>query len=186
MHRRAEGRRARVANCRTRAVQIPVAWCETPSFAKRLSSPRVCLVYSGRTPMSARHSHRWIAWLLPLFLLRAFIPVGFMLSWSDAGLQLVMCSGSGPMTGQRGLTALAAPHQQSTDAHHQSGQHQHSRADGASMCPFAAAATAGALPSFAAVAAFAATVSSEALEAPYQYLPSAPVLIDRIRGPPLA
>lgn len=140
--------------------------------------------------MSARHSHRWIAWLLPLFLLRAFIPVGFMVSWSEAGLQLVMCSGSGPMPAQPRATVLPtvllAQHQQRADAHHQAGQHQHSRADGANMCPFAAAATAAALASFAAVVAFAATVASEVREAPHQYLPSAPVLIDRIRGPPLA
>ena len=137
--------------------------------------------------MSARHSHRWIAWLLPLFLLRAFVPVGFMLSWSEAGPQLVMCSGSGPLPAlQRSPAARIAQHQQRTDAHHQSGQHQHSRADGANMCPFAAATTAGALPSFAAVVAFAAIVSSEVREAPYRYLASAPVLIDRIRGPPHA
>jgi hypothetical protein len=137
--------------------------------------------------MSAPHSHRWTAWLLPLFLLRAFIPVGFMLSWSQTGPQLVMCSGSGPMpVSQQGSKAQAAQHQQRTEAHHPGGQHQHSKADGANMCPFAAAATAGALPAFAAVAAFAATVSTEVREAPYRYLPSAPVLIDRIRGPPLA
>lgn len=139
--------------------------------------------------MSARHSHRWIVWLLPLFLLRAFIPVGFMLSWSDTGLQLVMCSGSGPMpvpqSAALDVTGVDAE-QHHGDSHAGSGQHEHSRADSATMCPFAAAGTSAALPSFDAAVAFVATVSHETRALPTFDLPAPAVLIDRIRGPPLA
>jgi hypothetical protein len=138
--------------------------------------------------MNARHSHRWLAWLLPLFLLRALVPAGFMLSWSEQGLQIVMCSGSGPMTLPGDVAAdaeqhHAGPHQ---GAPHQEGQHEHSQADNATMCPFAAAGTSGVLPSFEAAVAFVATVSQEVRGLPDLDLPAAAVLIDRIRGPPLA
>lgn len=132
--------------------------------------------------MSARHSHRWLAWLLPLFLLRSFVPVGFMLSWSDQGLQLVVCSGSGPMT-------LPGPeakqHGQHTDSH-AAGGHEHSQAHEGSMCPFAAAGTTGALPTFAATVAFVTAISHEVPSPPASGLPSSTFLIDRIRGPPSA
>jgi hypothetical protein len=133
--------------------------------------------------MNARHSHRLLAWLLPLFLLRALIPVGFMLSWSDQGLQLAMCSGSGPMTLPGDVAADAKQHHGDS---YRGGQHEHSQADNATMCPFAAAGTSGALPSFAAVVAFVATVSHEVRALPTLDLLLTAVLIDRIRGPPLA
>jgi hypothetical protein len=137
--------------------------------------------------MSARHSHRWLAWLLPLFMLRAFIPVGFMLSWSDQGLQLVMCSGSGPMAKQGSAPFVDAQQNQHHDASYPRGeQHDHSRADKATMCPFATVGTSAALPSFDAVVAFVATVSYEVRGLPTLDLPTPAVLIDRIRGPPLA
>jgi hypothetical protein len=54
------------------------------------------------------------------------------------------------------------------------------------MCPFAAAGTSVALLSFDAVVAFVATVSQQARTLPTFELPTPAVLIDRIRGPPLA
>jgi len=145
--------------------------------------------------MSARHSHRWLAWLLPMFMLRAFVPAGFMLSWSDAGLQLVICSGSGPMTKLGQVPASdsftesvteAGQHQQHGAVHADGAQHHHSQADSATLCPFAAAGTSGALPSFEATVAFFATLANEVRAPANLQLPVAPVLIDRIRGPPLA
>lgn len=134
--------------------------------------------------MTARNSHRWLAWLLPLFLLRAFIPVGFMLSWSAEGLQVVMCSGTGPLPMPSALVVVHAG--QHHDASQAGGQHEHSQADSTAMCPFAAAGISAALQSFDAVVAFVATVSHEVRGLPTLDLPSAAVLIDRIRGPPLS
>jgi Protein of unknown function (DUF2946) len=133
--------------------------------------------------MSERHSHRWLAWLLPLLLLRALLPVGFMLSWSDAGLRIVMCSGSGPLPTH---VPTVEEQQHPGDSHRGGGQHEHSRADNAALCPFAVAGTSGALPSFDAVVAFAATVSHRIRGLPAFDLAIPAVLIDRIRGPPLA
>jgi hypothetical protein len=141
--------------------------------------------------MTAHHAHRWLAWLLPLLLLRALIPAGFMLSWSDEGrLQLVVCSGTGPMVTQVQVAQAqmdggdAAQHQLHGDA--PSAQHDHSRSVEATMCPFATAGTAAVAPTFAAVVSFVATVSQEVSALPGLDLPSSTVLIDRIRGPPLA
>jgi hypothetical protein len=130
--------------------------------------------------MSATHSHRWIAWLLPLFLLRAFVPVGFMVSWSADGLQVVMCSGGGPVPTPADVSLVAS--QQHHSDSHTGGQHQRN----ATMCPFAVAGNCGALPSFDPVVAFVATVSHEVREFTTLDLPAAAVLIDRIRGPPLS
>jgi len=135
--------------------------------------------------MSLRHPHRWLAWLLTLFLLRAFIPVGFMLSWSAEGLQLVMCSGSGPLLMPSDVLIVGAG-QHHGGSHAAGEQHEHSRADSATMCPFAAAGTCTALPSFDAVVGFVTTVSQGVRALPTLDLPTTAVLIDRIRGPPLA
>ena len=135
--------------------------------------------------MSTRKQHRWLVWLLPLIALRVCIPVGFMLAWSDAGLQLVMCSGSGPLVMQGDVSATHAQHSQG-ESHAADGQHDHSQAHDVSMCPFVVAGTAGVLPSFAAAAAFIATVSQEVPELAGIDSPATAVLIDRIRGPPLA
>jgi len=113
----------------------PIVIRETGGFVGRLSLRCACPVYSRITPMSARHSHRWLAWLLPLFLLRAFIPVGFMLSWSAEGLQIVMCSGIGPLPMPTDTPTVDAQ-QHHSDSHAGGGQHEHSWADNAAMCPF--------------------------------------------------
>ncbi|NJO13569.1 MAG: hypothetical protein HC872_08990 [Gammaproteobacteria bacterium] len=125
-----------------------------------------------------------ITWLLPLLLLRAFIPSGFMASWSADGLQLTMCSGTGPMPAQKRLPAVdASLHQDGSNA---DGHPGHSRAEGTMMCAFAAAGACAAMPSFDASTAFVATVSRVSDSLRTNDLPTADVLIDRIRGPPLA
>ena len=42
--------------------------------------------------MKPRTLQRWILWLLPLMLLRAFVPAGFMLSAHAGELSVVFCS----------------------------------------------------------------------------------------------
>jgi hypothetical protein len=132
--------------------------------------------------MNPRYSHRWIAWLLPLFVLRVFIPVGFMLSWSADGLQMVICSGITSI----GKQATALEVGQHGGQHGRSGEHEHSGAHKSSICPFVVAGSSGAPPSFHANLAFVTMVSHEIRVLPTLNPTSTAVLVDRIRGPPLA
>lgn len=122
---------------------------------------------------------------MPLFILRAFVPVGFMWAPADDGLQLVLCSGS--------VAAPAAPQSAgaATDhSHHHDGE-THAHHDGVSdsshqmaMCPFAAAGVgfidAAALP------VIASYVTVALVDAPLAafLLDRTPVFRNRIRGPP--
>ena len=127
--------------------------------------------------MNARRTHRWILWLLPLLLLRSFVPVGFMLSWSEHGLQVVLCSGSGP---------IPLPSAESGHAQHGDGTHDHSAAHDSSVCPFAVANVAGALPASAAAAARVISSAEYIAGLAARESPAHPFRIDRIRGPPIA
>lgn len=66
--------------------------------------------------MNRRLLRTWAAWLLPLLALRAFLPVGFMLSADADGLRLVFCPTQAPVAAQ--LAAAGAP-----------GLHQQARSD---------------------------------------------------------
>lgn len=123
--------------------------------------------------MSTRHTHRWLAWLLPLVLLRACVPVGFMLAWSEQGLQVVLCSGMGP---------LAARHA----SHHAANQHEHAGAHEASPCPFAVAQLGGALPALSAAVALILPSSQPCERLAAREVVTDSLHLDRIRGPPLA
>jgi hypothetical protein len=96
--------------------------------------------------MKPSRRHRWIAWLLPVFILRAFVPMGFMWEATADGPRLVVCSG---IAGSAASSA-SDPHAQhhvdhnGHDGHH-AGNHEHtgggdseSSHQGA-LCPFAAA-----------------------------------------------
>lgn len=139
--------------------------------------------------MSARTRHRWLAWLLPLIALRALLPAGFMLMWADGMPQLMLCSGRGPVSvlpqGPRADAqhahhdAHALGHSASVPTHSSSPSHE------SSLCPFAGGGVAhvAALPVVPGVLALA-TDPPAAIA--YPEPASAAVLIDRIRGPPLA
>lgn len=144
--------------------------------------------------MSPRATHRWLAWLLPLLVLRAFVPAGFMLSWSGNELELMLCSGTGPMVLQPTAAIAAAAHD--SHAHNQAdpsaaSHHQHhgsgsSSAHENSLCPFAVAGSTDVpLPEFAVADLIFVSVEHRDL-LPDPELRSASVLIDRIRGPPFA
>jgi hypothetical protein len=90
--------------------------------------------------MSARRKHRWLAWLLPLLVLRAFVPAGFMLSWSGNDLQIVLCSGTGP------ATQSISHHVAQDGAHHHHHDDGESKVHENSLCPFAATGSASAAP----------------------------------------
>lgn len=102
--------------------------------------------------MNPSRRHRWIAWLLPLFILRAIVPLGFMWAPASDGPQIVLCSGVGGNTAAQ-LAMLSAP-DGASDAHahhhehaqpHAAGHGQHEQQDHESshhqspLCPFAAA-----------------------------------------------
>lgn len=143
-------------------------------------------------------SHRWIVWLLPFLVARAFVPAGFMLSAVSGELSLMFCPGVVPAA-QVVALQNAVPADEVTHAHHHAhGEHaqgqpaqdsgdQHSNHLGASdtsMCPFAVAA--------AACAGAEAHFAHDRLESASDLLPdyvapadaNRPIRADRIRGPP--
>jgi hypothetical protein len=133
---------------------------------------------------------RWAIWLLPLMLVRAFVPVGFMLSAQAGELSLVFCSGS-ITAAQSNSEHLAHQHHASHSADasassspsHSETNDSESNSEGIAACPFAASGTAATaeLPYF--VGQFAPLdyehpISTLAVAA------SGPQRADRIRGPP--
>jgi hypothetical protein len=141
---------------------------------------------------SRRHQQRWIMWLLPLFILRAFVPLGFMWSNSPDGLQLVPCSGVS-RNAPAEIVALAsqqAEHGAHAHAHHGAGHEQHQ--DGpnepshqSSLCPFAGAGFSfiDAVVATAAEFTGSASVAIPSLSDPA--LDRGPIDLHRIRGPPV-
>ena len=135
--------------------------------------------------MNATFLKRWTTWLLPLLVLRAFFPVGFMLSSGPQGLQLMFCPGvmqsaSGHSAGAS--TAAADSHHQ--DSHEGNGQHgesheQHEHAP----CPYGlAGAAAAAEPIQLVLDRVTADVATALPATPA--LDRSPVRTEPIRGPP--
>jgi hypothetical protein len=91
--------------------------------------------------------------LLPLLfvlLARSAIPAGFMLALDSNGhLALTLCSGAGPLLRAGGVGALAHVHHHHHDvpSSNPAGGHPDSSHQADSVCPFAASAGAGPLPS---------------------------------------
>ena len=127
-------------------------------------------------------------WILPLLVLRALIPTGFMLSVDAGRLQLMFCP-SGV------VQPLGAPQelQQQAHAEHHSGMHHGGEADQTSLshvandsapCPFSLVASASSCD----IRHLAGAVDAprderfEFLSAPTFRV--GPVRTDRIRGPP--
>ena len=134
--------------------------------------------------MKLRRFNRWILWLLPLLAVRALVPAGFMLSAQNGALQIVLCSGNGPVA-----VTPSAP--SAHEHHHDGGQagsehHSGSGAHGSSVCPFALAAMAylpGSANAMLRLPAFSAAPADGVSQG---VLFSHPILTDRIRGPPSA
>jgi hypothetical protein len=105
--------------------------------------------------------HRSILrWLLPVLVLRALIPTGFMLEFADGRMSMVLCSGVVHTPGQH-------------DHHGGSGSNAQSH-QGGSLCPFAAALG---------VPALVAASMPIVLPAPVQALHSFAVPLDSPFGP---
>jgi hypothetical protein len=142
-------------------------------------------------------SHRWLVWLLPFLVARAFVPTGFMLSAGSDGLSLAFCPGTTP------VAQVAAPQQHASThsdgsahadhqqhlAHHTAGDDQqhsdHFSANDTGVCPFAVVAASCAGSDF--------YLANVALDAAANLLPdytappdaNRPNRADRIRGPPI-
>ena len=143
--------------------------------------------------MSRRRVRRWVTWLLPLLVARMLVPAGFMVSTAGGSLDVVLCSGFAPLPAPVHLGAAHIHHGGAEHTTH--APHGDTAPDGVPVsdsdhyqpaCPFALASTGF---NFHAVRAAAERPT------PVTALPdigaepawnSRTVLLDRIRGPPLA
>lgn len=138
---------------------------------------------------------RWAIWLLPLMLVRAFVPAGFMLSAQAGELSLVFCSGS-VTAAQSHSEHLAhqhhashsadpsAPRAESDSQSDSESNHSESNSEASAACPFAASSTAASaeLPYF--VGQFA-PLDYEHPISTLSVASSGPQRSERIRGPPV-
>jgi hypothetical protein len=156
--------------------------------------------------MNRRLFRKWALWLLPLLAVRAFIPVGFMLSVGADGLALVFC----PSQSAALVQALAdsgndhAQHIQGADPQASGALHEHAAHTGGQaqpeghhagahvghdqanpLCPYALAAVASVLD-IPPLEAALLRPADERIEQLSVALPTAgPLRADRIRGPPV-
>ena len=131
--------------------------------------------------MRRRHLKLLCLWIVPLLVLRALIPSGFMLSAGEGGLELTFCPAI-QVAGEH------APHAGYHDAaHHHSGHSDASDThdDGSAPCPFGltTSATTCDVPHLQATADAPVDESFTFLSAPT--LSVGPLRADRIRGPPV-
>ena len=70
--------------------------------------------------MTSRRTKTWLFWLLPFFVLRSLVPVGFMLDTSGGGLSIVVCHGHVP-AGQMGVPSAQAGANSDTGEQEKSG-----------------------------------------------------------------
>jgi hypothetical protein len=154
--------------------------------------------------MKLRTLQRWILWLLPLMLLRAFVPAGFMVAAHSGELSLVFCSSvlapSQPSGHSISQAVELAPADHRNHAEHHSVQssapspeHQthdgsqtespeHS-ANGANSCPFALTTVTPA----AEIEFFIGQPASDSYQQRFSALPATsygPQRAESIRGPP--
>lgn len=135
--------------------------------------------------MNRRRCKSLSLWIVPLLLLRALIPAGFMLAPDADGLSLVFCSPGTPRS-----AADAAVQSEGHAGHHVGHDHDPHPGDHASAnqhnapCPFSLAATAAAgdVPYFVSTAAIPVDEPFEFFSAPTSS--AGPLRADRIRGPP--
>jgi hypothetical protein len=128
--------------------------------------------------MRRRHLKLLSLWIVPLLVLRALIPSGFMLSAGEGGLELTFC----PAIQVADAHALHAGHHDA--AHHHSG-HSGAGDDDNAPCPFGltASATTCDVPHLQAAADAPADEPFVSLSAPTSSV--GPLRADRIRGPPV-
>jgi hypothetical protein len=145
--------------------------------------------------MTPGRLRRCTAWLLPFLVARLLVPTGFMLSLSDAGLDIVLCTGlapsSAPLVAQdehdrhAGIDHAAHAMQRDTQTQIPAPGPDHPN-HANPICPFALAGGAVVAPACRGVAEpqrLVALLPGPSAD-PAWIEPA--VLIDRIRGPPFA
>ncbi len=140
--------------------------------------------------MNATFLKCWTTWLLPLIVLRAFIPVGFMLNSGPQGLELAFCPSvavPAALDGtSHGITHdgdAAVGSEQSPVSHSQQGSHDQHRQNEHAPCPYGLVAAAATAESRCFVVSGVNT--DEAFAAPVlPLLIRSPIGAERIRGPP--
>lgn len=133
--------------------------------------------------MNRRFRKSLSLWIVPLLVLRALIPSGFMLTADANGLSLMFCSVSTPQS-------AAAVQHEGHAGHHAGHDHDPTGGNHASAgqhnapCPFslAAVAAAGDVPYCVSTAAIPVDEPFEFFSAPASS--AGPPRADRIRGPP--
>jgi hypothetical protein len=129
--------------------------------------------------MNRRLLKRWALWLLPLLAARAFLPVGFMVSAGDGGLQLTFCPAQVPA-----IVAGAA----AVDEHAGHGGANHGANHGDIRvdvpCSFALAALGALVEPSVLEQSFLPLADEPIPDLPRLLSSAGPVRADRIRGPP--
>ena len=132
--------------------------------------------------MISSRAHRRIVWLLPLLCARLFVPAGFMVAPLGEGIGIALCPGYAPLPMP---AASASDHDRHASMDHgaeESGQHS----KGQSSCPFALAGGTADLPVMQSTAVLPRLLDAAPGFHPHPAWISPAVLINRIRGPPLA
>lgn len=126
-----------------------------------------------------RRALKLLVLLLPLFVVRSLLPIGFMLSFEGGTPQMVFC----PSVATPAQDAGHAMHASHGGHEHHGHDHESSNPDHSHQtCPFAFA---GAAPLLAATALAAEPQASEAFTAPPALaLPAVALHANPIRGPP--
>jgi hypothetical protein len=128
-----------------------------------------------------RRQHTLTAWLLPLLCLRALLPTGFMPVVSEAGWQIVVCSGSAYQpSSQLPSKAVAITKNVASDSNHSNQKRQ----TGDGPCVFALSATSAPIP-FISAADFAQSLTHSYLQTADEWLLSRPLIrAQQSRAPP--
>jgi hypothetical protein len=145
--------------------------------------------------MLSRRAQRRVAWLLPLLCARLLVPTGFMVAPSSAGIGIALCPGYAPLPIPAAPAGEHDPHAGMDHGAHamHGGSHgshgmpesgQHSK--GQSSCPFALAGGTADLPVMQSAADLPRLVNAVPGFHPHAAWISPAVLINRIRGPPVA
>jgi hypothetical protein len=122
-------------------------------------------------------------WLLPLLVLRAFVPAGFMFSAEAGRLLLTFCPSVSAPQFSVDHTASEHAHGQAHDASGDGAQHHHNPGHEFSPCPFSLTAT-GCVGDLAHIADLAVRPTYSKVLFESVHVPTSYFRADRIRGPP--
>ena len=140
------------------------------------------------TSSLSRLGHRrvrwWVAMLLPGFLLRSLIPVGFMpMVGAGHGLQLIVCDGYAPVPWSSAPMPMDMPDMPMGAAAHPGGSH-HTHHPDHGACPYGSSPALGALPTLAMLPAVVQRPAEPAAASPQVAHFEVSARAQSARGPP--